>query len=690
MWLDRFSGHSTPAASASGSPPPSASRSYSPAPRRRQSNLGPPSAAQRPGFSPRSSSLSLASNDSTTSLLGLSKRPNGSALRQSVTAVDAPNPLDVLERLLASGDKESPSSERTAARNGIPSRLVYDDSELELDFGGLNLRDIAGGKGLLAKDDHIYAVQTVEEFESEKSKFDDLHRSIRACDDVLNAVEINLTSFQNDLAVVSAEIETLQARSTALSVRLENRKLVENGLGPIVEEISLSPAVVSKIVEGNIDEGWVRALAEVEKRSRAIELKSKEHANIKGVGDLKPLLENLIKKASLPNNALCHLLTFIQALERIRDFLVAQIKALRSPNINAQIIQQQHFIRYKDLYAFLHKHHPQLAEEIGQAYMNTMRWYFINQFTRYLKALEKIKIHILDKHDVLGQDDGTRKTNILSGSKSLGPHDAFNLGRRIDLLKASTQTALPSFLAEEDKSTHYLEFPFRNFNLALVDNASAEYSFLTSFFSPALSFSAISRKFNYIFEPTFALGHGLTKSLVHETYDCLGLLLCVRLNQHSAFELQRRKIPAVDGYINGTSMLLWPRFQVVMDQHCESVRSATNSVSTRKQSASEQAKQSAAPHFMTQRFGQFIQGILTLSTEAGDDEPVSTSLIRLRSEIEAFLTKTSKTFGDSRKKERFLYNNYSLILTIIGDLDGKLALEQREHFESLKRAFEGT
>ena len=345
-------------------------------------------------------------------------------------------------------------------------------------------------------------------------------------------------------------------------------------------------------------------------------------------------------------------------------------------------------MRYKELYAFLHRHHSKLAEEIGQAYMNTMRWYFLNQFSRYVKALEKIKLHVLDKHDVLGQDDGSRKSNILSSTKSSGPpHDAFNLGRRIDLLKTSNQTALSSFLAEEDRSTCYLEFPFRNFNLALVDNASAEYSFLTAFFSPALSFSTISRHFNYIFEPTFTLGQTLTKSLVNETFDCLGLLLCVRLNQHFAFELQRRKIPAVDGYINGTGMLLWPRFQVVMDQHCESVRSATNGISTRKPSSSEAAKQSAAPHFMTQRFGQFMQGILSLSTEAGDDEPVSTSLTRLRSEIEAFLTKTSKGISDSRKKERFLYNNYSLILTIIGDLDGKLALEQQEHFESLKKAF---
>ena len=133
----------------------------------------------------------------------------------------------------------------------------------------------------------------------DKEKFEDLHRSISACDDVLNSVEINLTSFQNDLAAVSAEIETLQARSTALGVRLENRKIVENGLGPIVEEISVSPAVVRKIVDGTIDEAWVRAQAEVEKRSKAMDAKAKELRNIKGINDLKPLLQNLINKASL-------------------------------------------------------------------------------------------------------------------------------------------------------------------------------------------------------------------------------------------------------------------------------------------------------------------------------------------------------------------------------------------------------
>ena len=77
----------------------------------------------------------------------------------------------------------------------------------------------------------------------DKAKFEELHKSIRACDEVLSSVETNLTSFRNDLATVSADIETLQARSTALNVRLENRKAVEKGLGSVVEEVSVSPVL---------------------------------------------------------------------------------------------------------------------------------------------------------------------------------------------------------------------------------------------------------------------------------------------------------------------------------------------------------------------------------------------------------------------------------------------------------------
>lgn len=353
--------------------------------------------------------------------------------------------------------------------------------------------------------------------------------------------------------------------------------------------------------------------------------------------------------------------------------------------MNAQIIQQQSFLKHRDLYAFMARHHPKLAEEIGQAYINTMRWYYLSNFTRYRQALEKLPLFIVDKQDAVGNDPSTT-------SKPTQPsHDPLSLGRRIDILKRSNPNALTSYLASESRTTTYLETPFYNFSLALLDNATSEYSFLTTFFSPSQTYHQISRSFSSIFSPTFALGTAYTKTLTESTYDCLGLLLCVRLNQHFAFELQRRKTPVADGYINGTNMLLWPRFQLAMDMHHESIRRATSSLSPGRSAASalslggSSSSQSTAPTPLTQRFGQLLQGILALSAETGVDdiEPVGSSVGRLIGEMEAYLAKASRGL-QAGKKERFLSSNWSLVCTIVGDVGGRAAEGVRERLEGLR------
>jgi vacuolar protein sorting-associated protein 52 len=137
-------------------------------------------------------------------------------------------------------------------------------------------------------------------------------------------------------------------------------------------------------------------------------------------------------------------------------------------------------------------------------------------------------------------------------------------------------------------------------------------------------------------------------------------------------------------------MLLWPRFQMIIDAHCDSLRKATTALPSRPGAASAllnssaAAAQSTAPHPLTQRFANFVAGILTLSSEAGDDEPVANSLTRLRNDFESFLTKMSKAVAsDKRKQQRFLENNWSLVGTILEGINGRLADEVRDHFAAL-------
>jgi len=139
-------------------------------------------------------------------------------------------------------------------------------------------------------------------------------------------------------------------------------------------------------------------------------------------------------------------------------------------------------------------------------------------------------------------------------------------------------------------------------------------------------------------------------------------------------------------------MLLWPRFQQILDLHCASMQKLTASLPSRPSTGAallgggNANANTTAPTPLTQRFANLMHGILALSSEAGDDEPVSVSVGRLRSEYEAYLNKFSKAVGDARKKERFLCNNYSLVCTIVADVEGRLGEETKAHFERLRDA----
>jgi hypothetical protein len=150
----------------------------------------------------------------------------------------------------------------------------------------------------------------------------------------------------------------------------------------------------------------------------------------------------------------------------------------------------------------------------------------------------------------------------------------------------------------------------------------------------------------------------------------------------------------VEGYINATNMRLWPRFQQILDLHCTSLQKLTASLPTRAStgtallSSSSASSTSTAPTPLTQKFANLVHGILALSSEAGDDEPVSVSVGRLRTEYEAYLTRASKSVADARKRDRFLCNNFSLVCTILADLEGKLGAECRGRFEELRDEFD--
>lgn len=162
MWLDRLSGHSTPSTSST-----PRNRSSSPAPRR-SINLAPSLLGQprRPAFSPRSSSLSLASNASGSSSVDHARHANGSSLKHSTVntpPITIEDPLEVLERIVGGSLKHG---SRHASIQGDISKLsdYSPSSELvkDIDFKGLSLHEFAAGEKEV-DDVPMYKGHSVEE-----------------------------------------------------------------------------------------------------------------------------------------------------------------------------------------------------------------------------------------------------------------------------------------------------------------------------------------------------------------------------------------------------------------------------------------------------------------------------------------------------------------------------------------------
>ena len=53
------------------------------------------------------------------------------------------------------------------------------------------------------------------------------------------------------------------------------------------------------------------------------------------------------------------------------------------------------------------------------------------------------------------------------------------------------------------------------------------------------------------------------------SYDCIGLLLMIRLTHAHQQTMAVRSIPCLDKYFNSVKMLLWPRFKSVFDMNLQ-------------------------------------------------------------------------------------------------------------------------
>lgn len=465
---------------------------------------------------------------------------------------------------------------------------------------------------------------------------------------LLSPLTAYLSTVESELSLMLAQLQQLQRRLELLQQLYDRLKTMDSELGLLAVDLVVPPDVVTAIVSGKVGPGWTENIRVVKERQAIIEQVAAAGTAPEACVQLKRLLDRLALKL----------------VERLRDFVIVCIRALRHGH-PSQVVQRL-MLDARECYQFLLEQHPGLAAELRLAYLHTMRWYYLQQFTRYTHLLEKVKSIVVD--DVIGGGGGS-SWGWDRTAQTGGHTQHLTLGDRV-LVLTSPPTAMLAQIAETNPRRYYMEVPFASASRALADNAAVEYLFLHEFF--ALSGEELGKAFAAVFRSLVEHVVGYVAAMAHS--DVYGLLLCIRIVQALAREMDQRRIPALEDYVNRVQIVLWPKVEAAVEAHCAGLRRATRG----------STKNPNVPHPVLQQFALLLAGLSLLEGEPGTVEPLQNYVGRMVLDYEAAMTRMA-----GKDKEGFLFNNYFLVKTVMENELGRMALEYADHFGKLVAAYSG-
>ncbi|XP_047340854.1 vacuolar protein sorting-associated protein 52 A-like [Impatiens glandulifera] len=513
---------------------------------------------------------------------------------------------------------------------------------------GTTLREYTKGV-----EDNLRQVEldSIQDYIKESDNLVSLHDHIRDCDIILSQMETLLSGFQSEIGSISADIKILQEKSMDMGLKLKNRKVAESKLAKFVEDIIIPPRMIDMIVEGEVNDEYMRALEILSKKLKFIEadLMVKTSNALK---DVQPELERLRQKA----------------VSKVFDFIIQKLYALRKPKTNIQILQQSVLLKYKYIISFLKEHGKDVYMEVRAAYVDTMNKVLSAHFRSYIQALEKLQLDIATSNDLIGLD--TKSTSLFSRAREpLKNRSAvFALGERISILKEIDEPAIIPHIAEASARKYPYEFLFRSLQKLLMDTAGSEYLFCDDFFGEEAIFSEI-------FAGPFAVIDEHFNSILPTSFDAIGLMLMIRIIHQHQLIMSRRRLPCLDSYLDKVNIALWPRFKVVFDMHLSSLRNAN---------VKTLWEDDVHTHYVMRRYAEFTASLIHLNVEYGDGQ-LELNLERLRMAIDDLLVKLARLFPKPKQQTVFLINNYDMTISVLkeaGPEGGKIQL----HFEELLKS----
>ncbi|XP_019160279.1 PREDICTED: vacuolar protein sorting-associated protein 52 A isoform X1 [Ipomoea nil] len=491
-------------------------------------------------------------------------------------------------------------------------------------------------------------LDSIQDYIKESDNLVSLHDQIRDCDMILSQMEALLSGFQTEIGSISSDIKILQEKSMDMGLKLKNRKVAESKLSKFVEDIIVPPRMIDIVVDGEVNEEYMRTLEILSKKLKFVEVDPMVKTS-KALKDVQPELEKLRQKA----------------VSKVFDFMVQKLYSLRKPKTNVQILQQSVLLKYKFIISFLKEHGKEVYVEVRAAYIDTMNKVLSAQFRAYIQALEKLQLDIATSSDLIGVE--TRSGGLFSrGREPLKNRSAvFALGERINILKEIEEPPLIPHIAEASSKKYPYEVLFRSLHKLLLDTASSEYLFCDNFFGEESIFYDI-------FAGPFAVIDEHFNLILPNSFDAIGLMLMIRIIHQHQLVMSRRRIPCLDSFLDKVNIALWPRFKMVFDLHLNSLRNANIRTLW---------EDDVHPHYVMRRYAEFTASLIHLNVEYGDGQ-LELNMERLRMAIDDLLVKLAKMFPKQKQQTVFLINNYDMTISVLKEA-GPEGSKIQHHFEDL-------
>lgn len=160
---------------------------------------------------------------------------------------------------------------------------------------------------------------------------------------------------------------------------------------------------------------------------------------------------------------------------------------------------------------------------------------------------------------------------------------------------AGIDTPISAHVALAEGQQFPYEVIFKSIMMHLMDAATNEYIFVRQFFKdngPDAFQPIFGRTLNLILEQL--------ENCLFNCYDCLGLLLMIKLTHANRRIMKQRKVDSLDKFFDSVTNLLWPRLKTIMDKQIRSVRDGDS----RKLGFTE-----LHAHYVSRRYAEFTCSI---------------------------------------------------------------------------------